>query len=47
MMDDKLAATGGILFGGNGVAMDLGQKKNAKGLTVMRFADPPSKIVET
>lgn len=40
MLDDKFAATGVVLFGGNGVALNLGQKAEAKGLTVMRVADP-------
>ncbi|MEN8742017.1 MAG: DUF2493 domain-containing protein, partial [Phaeobacter gallaeciensis] len=31
------------LFGGNGVALNLGQKAEAKGLTVMRVADPAKK----
>jgi hypothetical protein len=34
MLDDKFAATGVVLFGGNGVALNLGQKAEAKGLTV-------------
>lgn len=40
MLDDKFAATGVVLFGGNGVALNLGQKAEAKGITVMRVADP-------
>jgi len=40
MLDDKFAATGVVLFGGNGVALNLGQKAEAKGVTVMRVADP-------
>ena len=36
MLDDKLAATGVVLFGGNGVALNLGQKAEVKGITVMR-----------
>lgn len=40
MLDDKFAAAGVVLFGGNGVALNLGQKAEAKGLTVMRVADP-------
>ena len=43
MLDDKFAATGVVLFGGNGVALNLGQKAEAKGLTVMRVADPAKK----
>ena len=39
MLDDKFAATGVVLFGGNGVALNLAQKAEAKGLTVMRVAD--------
>ncbi len=47
MLDDKFAATGVVLFGGNGgVALNLGQKAEAKGLTVMRVADPAKKIGE-
>ena len=40
MLDDKFGATGVVLFGGNGVALNLGQKAEAHGLTVMRVADP-------
>ncbi|WP_299969344.1 DUF2493 domain-containing protein [uncultured Roseobacter sp.] len=40
MLDDKFAAAGVVLFGGNGVALNLGQKAEAKGITVMRVADP-------
>ncbi|MGR3368897.1 MAG: DUF2493 domain-containing protein, partial [Sagittula sp.] len=47
MLDDKFAATGVVLFGGNGVALNLGQKAEAKGLTVMRVADPAKKTAET
>jgi len=47
MLDDKFAATGVVLFGGNGVALNLGQKAEAKGLTVMRVADPAQKSTET
>ena len=39
MLDDKFAPTGVVLFGGNGVALNLGQKAEAKGLTVMRVSD--------
>jgi hypothetical protein len=46
MLDDKFAATGVVLFGGNGVALNLGQKAEAKGLTVMRVADPAKKTAE-
>jgi hypothetical protein len=37
---------GVVLFGGNGVALNLGQKAEAKGLTVMRVADPAKKTAE-
>lgn len=47
MLDDKLAATGVVLFGGNGVALNLGQKAEAKGVTVMRVADPAKKVTES
>jgi len=40
MLDDKFAAAGVVLFGGNGVALNLGQKAEAKGITVMRVDDP-------
>lgn len=40
MLDDKFAATGVVLFGGNGVALNLGQKAEAKGIKVMHVADP-------
>jgi len=40
MLDDKFAAAGVVLFGGNGVALNLGQKAEDKGITVMRIADP-------
>ena len=43
MLDDRFAATGVVLFGGNGVALNLGQKAEAKGMTVMRVADPAKK----
>ena len=43
MLDDRFAATGVVLFGGNGVALNLGPKAEAKGLTVMRVADPAKK----
>ena len=43
MLDDKFAATGVVLFGGNGVAMNLGQKAEAKGIKVMRVAAPAPK----
>ena len=43
MLDDRFAATGVVLFGGNGVALNLGQKAEAKGMTVMRVADPTKK----
>lgn len=43
MLDDRFAAAGVVLFGGNGVALNLGQKAEAKGLTVMRVADPARK----
>ena len=43
MLDDKFAVTGVVLFGGNGVALNLVQKVEAKGLTVMRVADPAKK----
>ena len=46
MLDDKFAATGVVLFGGNGVALNLGQKAEAKGLTVMRVADPAKEKAE-
>ncbi|MEO1975116.1 MAG: DUF2493 domain-containing protein [Paracoccaceae bacterium] len=46
MLDDKFAATGVVLFGGNGVALNLGQKAEARGLTVMRVADPAQKKTE-
>ncbi|MCR8549994.1 DUF2493 domain-containing protein [Salipiger sp. P9] len=46
MLDDKFAATGVVLFGGNGVALNLGQKAEARGLTVMRVADPAKKKTE-
>lgn len=46
MLDDKFAATGVVLFGGNGVAMNLGQKAEAKGITVMRVADAEKKTAE-
>ena len=46
MLDDKFAATGVVLFGGNGVALNLGQKAEARGLTVMRVADPGKKKTE-
>ena len=46
MLNDKFAATGGVLFGGNGVALNLGQKAEAKGRTVMRVADPAKKASE-
>ena len=46
MLDDKFAATGVVLFGGNGVALNLGQKAEAKGLTVMRVADPTQKAAK-
>ena len=46
MLDDKFAATGVVLFGGNGVALNLGQKAEAKGLTVMRVADPAKKTAQ-
>jgi len=36
MLDDKFAPAGVVLFGGNGVAMNLGQKAEDKGITVMR-----------
>jgi len=36
MLDDKFAPTGVVLFGGNGVALNLGQKAEAIGITVMR-----------
>ncbi len=39
--------TGFVLFGGNRVALNLGQKAEAKGLTVMRVADPAKKTAET
>jgi hypothetical protein len=35
-----------VLFGGNGVALNLGQKADAKGLTVMRGADPAKRSAE-
>ncbi|MEM8572708.1 MAG: DUF2493 domain-containing protein [Pseudomonadota bacterium] len=47
MLDDKFAATGVVLFGGNGVALNLGQKAEAKGLTVMRVADPAKKTADS
>lgn len=47
MLDDKFAATGVVIFGGNGVALNLGQKAKAKGPTVMRVADPAKKTAET
>lgn len=47
MLDDKFAATGVVLFGGNGVALNLGQKAEAKGLTVMRVADPARKAADS
>ncbi len=47
MLDDKFAATGVVLFGGNGVALNLGHKAEAKGLTVMQVADPAKKTAET
>ena len=40
MLDDKFGATGVVLFGGNGVALNLGQKAEERGLIVMRVADP-------
>ncbi len=40
------AATGVVLFGGNGVAPNLGQTVKAKGLTVMRIADLAKKPEE-
>ncbi len=40
MLDDKFAAAGVVLFGGNGVALNLGQKAEDKGIKVMRVADP-------
>lgn len=43
MLDDKFAAVGVVLFGGNGVALNLGQKAEEKGLTVMRVAAPNKK----
>ena len=43
MLDDRFAATGVVLFGGNGVALNLGQKAEAKEMTVMRVADPAKK----
>ena len=46
MLDDRFAATGVVLFGGNGVALNLGQKAEAKGLTVMRVADPAKKTAD-
>lgn len=46
MLEDKFAATGVVLFGGNGVALNLGQKAEAKGLTVMRVADPAKEKAE-
>ena len=46
MLDDKFAATGVVLFGGNGVALNLGQKAEAKGITVMRVADPTTKAAK-
>jgi len=36
MLDDKFAPAGVVLFGGNGVAMNLGEKAEDKGITVMR-----------
>ncbi len=40
MLDDKFAPAGVVLFGGNGVAMNLGQKAEDKGIIVMRVDDP-------
>ena len=42
MLDDKFAPTGVVLFGGNGVALNLGQKAEDKGITVMRVNDDGS-----
>lgn len=39
MLDDKFAAAGVVLFGGNGVALNLGQKAEAKGIKVMHVED--------
>jgi len=36
MLDDKFAPVGVVLFGGNGVALNLGQKAEEKGIKVMR-----------
>jgi len=36
MLDDKFASVGVVLFGGNGVALNLGQKAEDKGIKVMR-----------
>ena len=41
--DGKFTAPVVVLFGGNGVVLNLGQKVEAKGLTVMRVADPAKK----
>ncbi|MCO6385343.1 DUF2493 domain-containing protein [Oceanicola sp. 502str15] len=46
MLDDRFAAAGVVLFGGNGVALNLGQKAEAKGLTVMRVADPAKRSAD-
>lgn len=43
MLDDKLAPVGVVLFGGNGVALNLGQKAEDKGITVMRVQKTPAK----
>ena len=40
MVDDKFGAAGVVLFGGNGVALNLGQKAEANGIRVMHVADP-------
>lgn len=40
MLDDKFAPAGVVLFGGNGVALNLGQKAEDKGIKVMRVAEP-------
>lgn len=42
MLDDKFAPAGVILFGGNGGALNLGQKAKDKGITVMRISDDGS-----
>ncbi|MEL6312236.1 MAG: DUF2493 domain-containing protein, partial [Pseudomonadota bacterium] len=47
MLDDKFAATGVVLFGGNGVALNLGQKAEAKGLTVMRVTETTKRPTES